>query len=225
MAKVVQNKKLYQQVVENITGMIAQGRYRTGDLLPSEKELMDQMGVSRVTVREGLRLLNESGIIESIKGKGSYVRMDLRQIQEQQEVKDYQRKFMESTALRLILEPAAAKQVAETCDEKTRRSLEKYLCTDVPDLEDFHMAIIRATDNYLLVEIFNQLICAEGELPASGLSLPSEQQYTANELREQHLRIYQAIMDRDGKRASELMHEHLEYVRAAYEEYFRSLIS
>ena len=57
MTKVTSGKKLYEQVVERINTMIAQGIYQKGDLLPSEKELMEMMGVSRITVREALRLL------------------------------------------------------------------------------------------------------------------------------------------------------------------------
>ena len=50
------NKPLYDQVFDQIKDMIRSGTYRTGDQLPSEKELMERMGVSRVTVRQALRL-------------------------------------------------------------------------------------------------------------------------------------------------------------------------
>ena len=45
--------KLYTQVLEQVKSMIAQGVYKKGDLLPSEKELIEMMGVSRITVRQG----------------------------------------------------------------------------------------------------------------------------------------------------------------------------
>ena len=44
--------KLYTQVLEQVKSMIAQGVYKKGDLLPSEKELIEMMGVSRITVRK-----------------------------------------------------------------------------------------------------------------------------------------------------------------------------
>ena len=71
MFQVVDRPKLYEQVVEQIKNMIVQGIYKKGDLLPSEKELIEMTGVSRITVREALRLLNEAGVIETHKGKGS----------------------------------------------------------------------------------------------------------------------------------------------------------
>ena len=67
---------LYEQVVEQIKEMIAQGIYQKGDMLPSEKELMQMTGVSRITVREALKTLAEVGIIETRKGKGSFVLVD-----------------------------------------------------------------------------------------------------------------------------------------------------
>ena len=47
--------KLYTQVLEQVKSMIAQGVYKKGDLLPSEKELIEMMGVSRITVRKALQ--------------------------------------------------------------------------------------------------------------------------------------------------------------------------
>jgi len=76
MFQVVDRPKLYEQVVEQIKNMIVQGIYKKGDLLPSEKELIEMTGVSRITVREALRLLNEAGVIETHKGKGSFVVVD-----------------------------------------------------------------------------------------------------------------------------------------------------
>ena len=70
MEKISAGKRLYEQVVERVRGMIEQGIYKKGDLLPSEKELMEMMGVSRITVREAMRLLSEAGVIHTIKGKG-----------------------------------------------------------------------------------------------------------------------------------------------------------
>ena len=57
--------KLYTQVLEQVKSMIAQGVYKKGDLLPSEKELIEMMGVSRITVRKALQILSEAGVIET----------------------------------------------------------------------------------------------------------------------------------------------------------------
>ena len=62
---------LYEQVFNRIKDSVRSGEYKKGDLIPSEKELMELMGVSRVTVRQALKMLSDSGIIETRKGKGS----------------------------------------------------------------------------------------------------------------------------------------------------------
>ena len=94
--------------------MIAQGTYQKGDMLPSEKELMEMMGVSRITVREALRLLSEAGVIETRKGKGSFILIDRTQLTpELMALKDYQQVFLYSTDARILLEPAIAQKAAE----------------------------------------------------------------------------------------------------------------
>ena len=76
MLKKVTGTTLYEQVMDQIREMIVTGVYQKGDMLPSEKELMQLTGVSRITVREALRMLAEVGIIETRQGKGSFVAVD-----------------------------------------------------------------------------------------------------------------------------------------------------
>ena len=98
------NKPLYDQVFDQIKDMIRSGTYCAGDQLPSEKELMERMGVSRVTVRQALRLLADAGIIETRKGKGSIVSVDWKNLLDPGELKDqaekYWRQFELSTKAR-----------------------------------------------------------------------------------------------------------------------------
>ena len=56
----VSGTKLYEEVIRQIKDMIARGEYKQGDRLPSEKELVEMLGVSRITVREALRILSLS---------------------------------------------------------------------------------------------------------------------------------------------------------------------
>ena len=59
--------KLYTQVLEQVKSMIAQGVYKKGDLLPSEKELIEMMGVSRITVRKA-KVSAGAGFIVALTG-------------------------------------------------------------------------------------------------------------------------------------------------------------
>ncbi len=66
----------YQQILRSLKEAIATGRYRPGDRLPSEAELVKMHGASRITVNRALRELQVAGVIERRVGSGSYVRRD-----------------------------------------------------------------------------------------------------------------------------------------------------
>ncbi len=76
MYRVSDGHKLYEKVVDQIKNMISSGAYHKGEMLPSEKDLIEMTGVSRITVREAMRVLKETGVIETKKGKGSFVLID-----------------------------------------------------------------------------------------------------------------------------------------------------
>lgn len=66
-------KSLYYHVKKKICRMIYEGIYRDGDRIPPERTLSEELGVSRVTVRKALELLEEEHIIERIQGSGTRV--------------------------------------------------------------------------------------------------------------------------------------------------------
>jgi GntR family transcriptional regulator len=64
---------LYFRLAEDIRRRIASGDLKPGDLVPSEAQLCGLYGISRMTVRQGLKLLAEEGLIESFRGRGTFV--------------------------------------------------------------------------------------------------------------------------------------------------------
>ena len=64
MFKAVSLSRVSQAIVEQVKLLLRQGRLKPGDRLPSERELCERFGVSRVTVREALRVLEASGLID-----------------------------------------------------------------------------------------------------------------------------------------------------------------
>ncbi|HEX3437548.1 MAG TPA: FadR/GntR family transcriptional regulator [Pseudacidobacterium sp.] len=67
------NKRLYQQVAERIRRQIETGTLTAGDRLPAEKDLAQQLGVSRPIVREALVALEIAGFVEIRTGSGTYI--------------------------------------------------------------------------------------------------------------------------------------------------------
>ncbi len=64
---------LYYQVQHTISQRIARGEYPPGTQLPSESELSRELGVSRVTVREALRVLAQENTLVKVQGRGTFV--------------------------------------------------------------------------------------------------------------------------------------------------------
>lgn len=67
-------RKLYDQVADRVRQEIADERWPPGEVLPSEAQLCQDLGVSRNTVRQALAVLRAEGHLEVIQGKGTFVR-------------------------------------------------------------------------------------------------------------------------------------------------------
>ena len=69
----IEPRRLYQAVAEQIAEMIRADEYRPGDELPTERDLVRQLGVSRPVIREAMIALEIAGLVEVRSGSGVYV--------------------------------------------------------------------------------------------------------------------------------------------------------
>lgn len=233
MMKKVTGTTLYEQVMDRIREMIVQGVYQKGDMLPSEKELMQLTGVSRITVREALRVLAEVGIIETRQGKGSFVRMsagdlapDLATAEQQSE---YRRRFLASNQARLLVEPELAQLAARNATPEDLARLEAALhpkkggrAAGEGSFDEFHRAVAMAAGNPLLLEFLESLLELEFQgRSAFRLTFPEEQKSTSAVLKDHHWKIFEAIRDGNAEFAYFYMKEHTLHLLRSYEEYFQ----
>ncbi|PMN51534.1 transcriptional regulator [Vibrio lentus] len=65
---------MYRQIADAIREKISSGEYKVGEALPTEAQLREVFSVSRVTVRQALKLLIENDELESVQGSGTYVK-------------------------------------------------------------------------------------------------------------------------------------------------------
>src|SRR5919106_421455 len=72
--EVVRRVRRYEQVAEQIRKLIASGVFKSGDKLPSERELVSRLGVGRSSIRDAVRTLEAMGILEPRQGHGTVVR-------------------------------------------------------------------------------------------------------------------------------------------------------
>lgn len=69
-----QGKPAYQQIADDIRQRILDGVYQAGDKLPTESDLMDEYGVSRIVIRNATQALQNEGLVTKRQGAGTFVR-------------------------------------------------------------------------------------------------------------------------------------------------------
>lgn len=65
---------MYRKIADTIRSKINSGEYKVGEVIPTEAELREEFSVSRVTIRQALKLLIENDELESVQGSGTYVK-------------------------------------------------------------------------------------------------------------------------------------------------------
>lgn len=71
--KAVDNSTVVEKVIKQITDSIKSGGYQLGEKLPNEFELMQQLNISRNSLREAMKVLKTMGVVEIIRGHGTYI--------------------------------------------------------------------------------------------------------------------------------------------------------
>ncbi|MCJ7683951.1 MAG: FadR family transcriptional regulator [Desulfobacteraceae bacterium] len=160
---VSKSEKVSDNIIAQIRDSILSGRLKPGDRLASEKELIDQFGVSKATMREALRVLEVMGLVEIRKGTsgGAFVaevdmKTTINSIINFIHFKPISVK--EITMLRYFIEPAVARIVASKRTEKDIDNLREIIGEAVAQREaevsreiGFHRYLARMTGNTLLI--------------------------------------------------------------------------
>lgn len=220
---------LYQQVVKELEKQIIAGIYQKGELLPSEKELMESFGVSRITIRKALSILSDMGFIRTDQGKGSEVLFSTQGQKYGDEfaeaIAEYRDNFMASTQIRLMLEPEVARQVALTATDEQIRQLNDEMnnVEKLNDSDGFHGTLVSLLNNHVLTDMMNKLFEIEGEKAPLSIIQPDKYKKTNKILEQQHKNIVRAIEQRNGEFAYFYMKEHTQYIAEIFEEYFNLL--
>ena len=212
------------KVVEYVLEMIEAGRLRPGDRLPPERDLAEQVGVSRASLRSGLRSLQAMGVMNARQGSGTYIVAGPPRLGEgplrflaalhgfTHEEMFEARAVLEVGGTYLAAAKATPEQMAVMADEVTGMfaSIDnptEYLLHDV----QFHRAVAAASQNPVLATLVDTLAQLVWETRRETVV----QSTNLKESAEMHQRIYRAIRARDVERARREMAEHLEAARRA----------
>lgn len=163
------DKKAYEAVVGFIKSEILSGRLKPGQKLPPEREMAQQLGVSRTSIREALRTMEVLGVIESVQGAGNFISVNF----EKNMTEALSMMFLlkqtdggQLSDIRAALELKAAElavnritgreieelekivvKMASANDEKTAADLDRIL----------HYTVARASGNSILIQILSSM--------------------------------------------------------------------
>jgi len=209
------NESAAQYVVRSIQDEIRTGRLKIGDMLPSETELAEKLGVGRSSVREGIRILTTFGILEVKQGRGTYVVDNfvesLFNMLGFSLVGDNLGYFL---AARRVLECGCMQMDRDRLSNKDLDELEALANALSPgnSLKDnivydrmFHNKLVNHTGNTMIIRIYSMV---EGLLWELMEKLMCYEDVIV-EARKAHLRIVEALRADDHQAAERAMSEHL----------------
>lgn len=214
-----------QQVRDQLQAAIDAGDYKPGDWLPSERELVEMLGVSRVSVREAIRSLEAVGAVEIRHGRGCFVatsRSDRYASSFSHWLTVHRDEIFELLKVRGALDELAAESAAaqaDAADVARLRALNgEFAAVGEDDLDAlvrrdvvFHDAVAEASGSALLGDLLRELHETFNESRQATLRPPGRAAASASE----HDAIISAIEARDGTAARAAIVAHLASVRSA----------
>ena len=222
----IERKSVCDMIVDSVIEQIKDHRLKPGDKLPNENDMAAQYGVSRISLREALRVLTAKGLIVTRHGEGSFVNeydpkllatmfyqfsllnptplLELLQL----------RKIMETEAVRLCCEMATEEEIKEIRYHKelhedycSKEQTEENMRAKYEEDRLFHMSIAIGTHNMIFVRFMETI--------HDSIALHQRASYQPEHMKETirfHNAILEAIEARDAARAAEMMEEHLTQV-------------
>lgn len=218
----VTKTKFHEQIVAQVRSLIEKGRLNHGDQLPPERELARRFKVSRHSVREAIRVLEQQKVLKSRPGSGTYVIVEdassivdsltsaiLREKIQLTEIFEF-RQMLEPQIAALAARNATAKDIKGLKDllERQEKEIDNALVSKELD-EKFHLALAETTGNTILlhvVELFSHIL-----LKSRHENIQSTHRHMLSV--NGHKKILRAITMRDEDAAGHLMADHLQAIR------------
>ena len=208
------------QVVSYVRDLIDKGELRPGDRLPAERDLATHIGVSRPTVRAGLRALSAIGVVQSRHGSGTFIPDGppslggdalsfLAALHGFTRDEMYEaRRILEVGAAGLAADRATSDQIATLAEEvagmfATMQDPGLFLVHDI----NFHRTVAWASGNPIVASLVEMVSALYYESRRETAARASERDL--RDAAEMHRRIYQAIRAHEAETARQTMHAHL----------------
>ncbi len=228
MFSVVESRRLYRQVADQMRSLIGRGTFVPGEKLPPERELAELLAVSRPTVREALIVLEVEGFVHIRMGSGVYVAAPLNDGEPRPEG-EAEGPF-ELLRARAIVECAIVEEAARVVRPDQIAVLDANLARMGEALEDrpaalrldreFHMAVAAITGNATLSRFVSQIHDLRLTRYFERLASYFENPQTWRTALEEHRAVRDAIATRDPEAARAAMRGHLDQSQIRLSESF-----
>ena len=230
----VSRPRAYREVIEQILDAVISGDLRVGDRLPTERDVAAQLGISRTSVREAMRVLKDSGLVERKPGPGGGTRIVTDMVPPDllsKAMKLSHKRIRDLLEVRNVLEPVVAELAAARADQDQIRTLEA-IAQQAQALvagrgrEDalfttldprFHVTLARGSQNEVLVtEIrsLNKQVAVAVEMVPLG---EEQGAIAASSI----VAVVEAVKRRNPVEARMEMYKHVSHLPPLVDEFFR----
>jgi len=224
--------RISDSIVSQIEEMILDGALKPRDQLPPERELAQQLEVSRPSLREALVILEAKGLVHARRGGGTFVSDALAHSFTDPLVHLLQRRpdtAFDVLELRLALEEVSAFFAALRANETDRNIMRRRFealeasydgdrAENVNADVEFHMAVADASHNAALVHVMRGLFNVIHATIRENLGRIYAEAGGKDVIRAQHTALFEAVMGGDPEAAREAAHTHLGFVVATLRE-------
>lgn len=213
-----EKKKISQRVAASIAADIASGRYLSGSRLPSERELAQEYGVSRIALREATAALESHGVIEIRHGSGIWV---MKPLGDSTPIPDSEGGVLELIEARRILESEVAALAAHLATADDIAELERLIVSmQNPDYQQaeeadraFHHKLADITRNGALISLVEHLWEWRYQLQSLHSLRIQEAEFGNRERSAQHTTLLAAIKNHSPAGARKAMQIHMDEVQ------------
>jgi len=217
-----------EHVITYVRELIARGELRPGDRLPAERDLATRLGVSRPTIRAGLRALAAMGVVQPRHGSGTYIpegppTLGSEPLRFQAALHGLTRaemyearRVLEVSAAGLAAERASAEHVAAIAEEVASlfAAIDDPVEFLVHDIR-FHRAVAAACGNPIVASLVEMVAALYYEQRRETAARATDR--NLRDAADMHRSIYQAIRKHEVEQAKALMDRHLLHSRAYQE--------
>jgi len=215
--RAVKTRRIHEEIVAQIREQLAEGLLKSGDQLPSERELSEKFQVSRASVREAIRALESLGLVKIKSGNGTYVASSLQTLLSPLVSVILQQKdvLLDIFEAREIIEPEMAALAAKRADPEEIDQMAAILEEQARQIADggtgmeadsaFHSILAQAAKNKVILKLNDSIVDSLRETRERSLQTHGR---PARSLAG-HRKILDAIHAKNPAKARRAMLEHL----------------